>query len=72
MVLPYTQCSLGMEEQAYSETKLMPRLFVEQNCVQRSKAVPHVKQVLKIIFYFIDLKKKFQVPHCRNVTKQHW
>jgi len=55
MVLPYTQCSLGMEEQAYSETKLMPRLFVEQNCVQRSKAVPHVKQV----------------PHCRNVTKQH-
>ena len=55
-VLPYTKCSLGMEEQVYSETKLMPRLFVEQDCVQRSKAVPHVKQV----------------PHCMNVTKQHW
>ena len=49
-MIPFTQCSLGMEEQAYSETKLMPRLFVEQNCVQRSKAVPHVKQVFRIFF----------------------
>jgi len=54
-VIPFTQCSLGMEEQTFSETKLAPKLFVEQTCVQGQRTVPHIKQV----------------PKCRNVTKQN-
>ena len=44
-MIPFTQCSLGMEEQTYSETKLAPKLFVEQTCVQGQRTVPHIKQV---------------------------
>ena len=44
-VIPFTQCSLGMEEQTFSETQLAPKLFVEQTCVQGQRTVPHIKQV---------------------------
>ena len=44
-VVPYTECSLGMEDQTYSETELAPKLFVEKSCVQGHKTVPHIKQV---------------------------
>ena len=44
-MIPFTKCSLGMEEQTFSETKLAPKLFVEQTCVQGQRTVPHIKQV---------------------------
>ena len=46
-VVPYTECTLGTEEQQYTQTKLQPKLFVEQACVTGAKTVPHVKQVLE-------------------------
>ena len=54
-VVPYTECTLGTEEQQYTQTKLQPKLFVEQACVTGAKTVPHIKQV----------------PECKNVTKQN-
>ena len=44
-VVPYTECTLGTEEQQYTQTKLQPKLFVEQACVTGAKTVPHIKQV---------------------------
>ena len=49
-VVPYTECSLGMEDQTYSETELAPKLFVEKSCVQGHKTVPHIKQVSHLSF----------------------
>ena len=46
---------MGMEEQQYSQTELVPKLFVEQTCKTSAKTVPHIKKV----------------PECRNVTKQN-
>merc|ERR1712110_983137 len=54
-IVPYTECTMGMEEQQYSETMLAPKLFVEQTCKTSAKTVPHIKKV----------------PECRNVTKQN-
>jgi len=54
-VVPYTECTMGMEEQQYSQTELAPKLFVEQTCKTSAKTVPHIKKV----------------PECRNVTKQN-
>ena len=51
-VVPYTECSLGMEEQTFSETELAPKLFVEKSCVQGHKTVPHIKQVSQIFLLF--------------------
>merc|ERR1719410_1413976 len=31
-VVPYTECTMGMEEQQYSQTELAPKLFVEKTC----------------------------------------
>ena len=50
-VVPYTECSLGMEDQTYSETELAPKLFVEKSCVQGHKTVPHIKQVSHLSTY---------------------
>ena len=36
---------MGMEEQHYSETELVPKLFVEKTCKTSAKTVPHVKKV---------------------------
>ena len=49
------ECTMGMEEQQYSETELAPKLFVEKSCYQGKKTIPH--------------KKLF--PECKNVTKQN-
>ena len=53
--LSFLECSLGMEEQGYTETELAPKLFVEQTCSQGTRTVPHIKMV----------------PECKNVTKQN-
>ena len=39
------ECTMGMEEQQYSETELAPKLFVEQTCKTSAKTVPHIKKV---------------------------
>lgn len=39
------ECTMGMEEQQYSETHLAPKLFVEQTCKTNAKTVPHIKKV---------------------------
>jgi hypothetical protein len=36
-VVPYTECSLGMEPQTYSHSVLAARLFVEKVCTQGKK-----------------------------------
>ena len=54
-VVPYTECSMGLEQQQVTESKLEPKLFVEKSCTTGSKTIPHHKQL----------------PECRNVTKQN-
>ena len=54
-VVPYKDCSMGLEPQEFVEKKLAPKLFVEKSCYQGKKTIPH--------------KKLF--PECRNVTKQN-
>ena len=54
-VIPYTECSMGLEPQQFSETKLGPKKFVEKACTQGQKTIPHTKLL----------------PECRNVTKQN-
>ena len=54
-VVPYKDCSMGLEPQEFIEKKLTPKLFVEKSCYQGKKTIPH--------------KKLF--PECRNVTKQN-
>ena len=39
-----------MEEQHYSETELVPKLFVEKTCKTSAKTVPHIKKV--VVHYF--------------------
>ena len=67
-VVPYTECSLGMEEQTFSETKLAPKLFVEQTCVQGQKTVPHIKQVGGFITK--SLTASLTLSHSGLVPKQ--
>ena len=54
-VTPYTECSMGVEPQEFSETKLEGKKFVEKSCTQGTKTIPHQKLL----------------PECRNVTKQN-
>eukprot|EP00090_Calanus_glacialis_P018919 TRINITY_DN2922_c0_g1_i1.p1 TRINITY_DN2922_c0_g1~~TRINITY_DN2922_c0_g1_i1.p1 ORF type:complete len:340 (-),score=58.63 TRINITY_DN2922_c0_g1_i1:150-1142(-) len=54
-VVPYTECSMGMEPQEFSQTILAPKKFVEKTCSQGRKVIPHIKML----------------PECRNVTKQN-
>jgi len=54
-VVPYTECSMGMEPQEFSQTVLAPKKFVEKTCSQGRKVIPHIKML----------------PECRNVTKQN-
>merc|ERR1719309_1821797 len=54
-VVPYTECSMGMEPQEFSQTILAPKKFVEKTCTQGRKVIPHTKML----------------PQCRNVTKQN-
>ena len=54
-VVPYKECTMGLEAQEYEEKKLAPKLFVEKSCYQGKKTIPH--------------KKMF--PECKNVTKQN-
>ena len=36
-VVPYTECSLGMEAQPFTSSLLAPKLFVEKVCSQGKK-----------------------------------
>ena len=54
-VKPYTECSMGVEQQPFKETKLAPERFVEKACETGQKVVPHTKML----------------SECRNVTKQN-
>jgi len=54
-VIPFTECSMGLEPQQFSETKLAPKQFIEKACTQGQKSIPHQKLL----------------PECRNVTKQN-
>ena len=36
-VVPYTECSLGMEPQPYTQSLLTPKLFTEKVCSQGKK-----------------------------------
>jgi len=54
-VQPFTECSMGIEPQEFSETKLAPQKFVEKVCETGKKVIPHTKML----------------PQCRNVTKQN-
>ena len=54
-VVPYTECTMGLQRQEYSEKKLAPKLFVEKSCYQGQKTIPHQKLL----------------PECKNVTKQN-
>ena len=54
-VVPYKECSMGLEPQEYEEKTLAPKLFVEKSCHQGKKTIPHQKEF----------------PECKNVTKQN-
>jgi hypothetical protein len=54
-VQPYTECSMGLEPQEFSETKLEPKQFTEKVCETGKKVIPHTKML----------------PQCKNVTKQN-
>jgi hypothetical protein len=54
-VVPYTECTMGVEPVDYTETELIPKEFSAQVCVTKRDTVPHTKMV----------------PECRNVTKQN-
>ena len=54
-VVPYKECKQGLEPQEFSETVLTPKKFVEKECIQNKKEIPHKKLL----------------PECRNVTKQN-
>merc|ERR1711976_96355 len=54
-VVPYKECKQGLEPQEYSETILTPKKFIEKECIQNKKEIPHKKLL----------------PECKNVTKQN-
>ena len=54
-VVPYKECKQGLEQQEFSETVLAPKKFIEKECVQNKKEIPHKKLL----------------PECKNVTKQN-
>ena len=54
-VVPYKECKQGLEPQEFSETVLTPKKFIEKECVQNKKEIPHKKLL----------------PECKNVTKQN-
>ena len=54
-VVPYKECKQGLEQQEFSETVLTPKKFIEKECVQNKKEIPHKKLL----------------PECKNVTKQN-
>ena len=45
VIIITSECTMGMEEQQYSQTELAPKLFVEQTCKTSAKTVPHIKKV---------------------------
>ena len=54
-VVPYKECKQGQVPQEFDETKLAPKKFIEKECTQSKKEIPHKKLL----------------PECRNVTKQN-
>ena len=54
-VQPYKECKMGIEPQQFKETKLAPKKFIEKECTQGKKTIPHTKLL----------------PECKNVTKQN-
>jgi len=54
-VVPYTECSMGLEPVEFSQTVLSPKSFSPQECVTKREEIPHTKML----------------PECRNVTKQN-
>ena len=53
--MPYKECKQGLEPQQFSETVLAPKKFIEKECIQNKKEIPHKKLL----------------PECKNVTKQN-
>ena len=54
-VIPYTVCTVGVEQQQFTETVLTGKNFIEKSCTQNKKTIPHKKLL----------------PECKNVTKQN-
>jgi len=54
-VVPYTECTMGLQPQEFTETVLSPVSFAPQECVTNRKEIPHTKML----------------PECKNVTKQN-
>ena len=54
-MVPYKECKQGQVAQEFDETKLTPKKFIEKECTQSKKEIPHKKLL----------------PECRNVTKQN-
>ena len=54
-VVPYKECKQSQVPQEFDETKLAPKKFIEKECTQTKKEIPHKKLL----------------PECRNVTKQN-
>ena len=52
-IVPYTECSVGLEHQHYHQTELIPKKFTEKACTQGTQTIQHQKLL----------------PECRNVTK---
>ena len=53
-IVPFTECKLTVTEQKIKESSLVPRTFIEKECVQSKRNIPHRKLM----------------PECTNVTKQ--
>ena len=54
-VVPYKECKQSQVPQEFDETKLAPKKFIEKECTQSKKEIPHKKLL----------------PECKNVTKQN-
>ena len=54
-IVPFTECKLTVTEQKIKESSLVPRTFIEKECVQSKRNIPHRKLM----------------PECTNVTKQN-
>ena len=53
--MPFTECKLTVTEQKIKESSLVPRSFIEKECIQSKRNIPHRKLM----------------PECTNVTKQN-
>ena len=64
-VVPYTECSLGMEAQPFTSSLLAPKLFVEKVCSQGKK----VRWQDQIFANMIEMKiNATGDPPCENAS----